>query len=430
MEAVLVCPISLATLTDPVVAADGHTYERACIEEWLLTHNTSPLTGATLINKTIVPNYTIRALLKAPAPIAQAHPTAAAAHLIVLLDRSGSMGIVPVLQKQDGECGFTPADLVTVSMEALLTCMTSFCPNVVVTIIAFNNTASTVYLRQNPADISMRNPAFNPQDGTYIPEAFDLAKTLITPGECTHIVLLTDGGDSRSIPSSILIQKLSVSVQHPVTVHTIGFGQQIAPDLLPPVAAATPNGLHIYIDGLPMVGATFAPFIANLVLQLLHPQGAPAVELNETDAIAHSMLTNMFRDLQLTRDAPTRSALLATFCSGLENSPNKTPYILAILKDMCSHDPEFGQVAKAILPANYQTWGIHYIPFITLAHTRMIDASTKEAALGFYTTSTFTRLLERVCDIYYSMPAPKPRDAPPAQQQIATMAAYFTQSGG
>ncbi len=31
-------------MRDPVVCADGHSYERAVIEEWLQDHDTSPLT--------------------------------------------------------------------------------------------------------------------------------------------------------------------------------------------------------------------------------------------------------------------------------------------------------------------------------------------------------------------------------------------------
>ena len=33
-------------MLDPVVAADGHSYERASILMWLEAHDTSPLTGA------------------------------------------------------------------------------------------------------------------------------------------------------------------------------------------------------------------------------------------------------------------------------------------------------------------------------------------------------------------------------------------------
>ena len=39
------CPITLTKMSDPVVTSDGQTYERTAIEDWLKTHDTSPLTG-------------------------------------------------------------------------------------------------------------------------------------------------------------------------------------------------------------------------------------------------------------------------------------------------------------------------------------------------------------------------------------------------
>jgi hypothetical protein len=42
----LVCPISLVLPNDPVIAEDGHVYERKCIQKHLAEHRTSPLTNA------------------------------------------------------------------------------------------------------------------------------------------------------------------------------------------------------------------------------------------------------------------------------------------------------------------------------------------------------------------------------------------------
>jgi len=39
----LLCPITHTLMVDPVLADDGHTYERSSIEEWLLKNRTSPL---------------------------------------------------------------------------------------------------------------------------------------------------------------------------------------------------------------------------------------------------------------------------------------------------------------------------------------------------------------------------------------------------
>jgi hypothetical protein len=44
-------------MIDPVVAADGHTYERFAIARWLHESDKSPLTGSILPHKSLVPNY-------------------------------------------------------------------------------------------------------------------------------------------------------------------------------------------------------------------------------------------------------------------------------------------------------------------------------------------------------------------------------------
>ncbi len=38
----LLCPITHEIIIDPVIASDGHTYERVAIEEWFKTNDTSP----------------------------------------------------------------------------------------------------------------------------------------------------------------------------------------------------------------------------------------------------------------------------------------------------------------------------------------------------------------------------------------------------
>ena len=58
------CPITAETMTDPVCTLDGFTYERTAITEWLRTNDTSPATGAKLESKTVIPNITVRCLLR------------------------------------------------------------------------------------------------------------------------------------------------------------------------------------------------------------------------------------------------------------------------------------------------------------------------------------------------------------------------------
>ena len=58
-------PITAEIMTDPVSTLDGFTYERAAITEWLRTKDTSPKTGATLESKALIPNYSLRSIIRA-----------------------------------------------------------------------------------------------------------------------------------------------------------------------------------------------------------------------------------------------------------------------------------------------------------------------------------------------------------------------------
>ena len=60
------CPIGGIgePMFDPVTAADGMTYERAAIEEWLRGSNRSPVTGAELPHTLVVPNQALKIIIR------------------------------------------------------------------------------------------------------------------------------------------------------------------------------------------------------------------------------------------------------------------------------------------------------------------------------------------------------------------------------
>lgn len=59
------CPISLELMQDPVTVATGQTYDRASIESWVATGNTTcPVTRAPLADFTLIPNHTLRRLIQ------------------------------------------------------------------------------------------------------------------------------------------------------------------------------------------------------------------------------------------------------------------------------------------------------------------------------------------------------------------------------
>lgn len=61
---IFLCPITHDVMTDPVVSADGYTYERAAIARWFETSRKSPVTGQTLPHTDLVANHSVRTLLK------------------------------------------------------------------------------------------------------------------------------------------------------------------------------------------------------------------------------------------------------------------------------------------------------------------------------------------------------------------------------
>ncbi|CAI5949382.1 unnamed protein product [Closterium sp. NIES-65] len=59
-------PLSTAQemMVNPVLAADGHTYEKEAIESWLESSDRSPMTNEQLPSKDLVPNHAVRAMIK------------------------------------------------------------------------------------------------------------------------------------------------------------------------------------------------------------------------------------------------------------------------------------------------------------------------------------------------------------------------------
>src|SRR3990167_10966745 len=61
------CPITREVMENPVVAADGFSYEKAAIEQWIqafhLRQPTSPMTNLPLLNVSLIPNHTLRSAI-------------------------------------------------------------------------------------------------------------------------------------------------------------------------------------------------------------------------------------------------------------------------------------------------------------------------------------------------------------------------------
>ncbi|CAF3708440.1 unnamed protein product [Rotaria sp. Silwood1] len=60
----ITCCITKTILRDPVVAADGFTYEREAILNWFKGSNRSPMTNQVLENTELKPNYAVKSILQ------------------------------------------------------------------------------------------------------------------------------------------------------------------------------------------------------------------------------------------------------------------------------------------------------------------------------------------------------------------------------
>lgn len=57
------CPITLEVMKHPVIAVDGHSYERKAIEHWFLTKSRSPVTNLPMSSTHLIDNHTLRSAI-------------------------------------------------------------------------------------------------------------------------------------------------------------------------------------------------------------------------------------------------------------------------------------------------------------------------------------------------------------------------------
>merc|ERR1712129_286329 len=58
------CPLRRTVMRDPVICADGVSYEREAIEEWLRENDTSPVGHEKLPTKQLFPNQNLKAMIQ------------------------------------------------------------------------------------------------------------------------------------------------------------------------------------------------------------------------------------------------------------------------------------------------------------------------------------------------------------------------------
>ena len=309
------CPITLSILRDPVIAADGHTYERSEMEKWIAAAGSrparSPKTNEVLSSYQLLPNHALRNTINdffqkyplalrasaggmASVPAFQDSPlTLSVANyakegddylelsvevegpskrqpivLIAIVDHSGSMGELAEPEDVAESYGYTRQDLVGHGLNTLAAILG---PEDMLAIVKFSTGASvvmrpTLMNEQGKAAVRAAVDSIKPDSQTNIFEGCRLANEIANQDEMAgrHIVglLLTDGFPNVNPPRGIVQTLNGLPRKNPWSLSTFGFGYNLDSVLLTELASWG-SGVFGFIPDCTMVGTVLINFLAN-----------------------------------------------------------------------------------------------------------------------------------------------------------------------
>ena len=297
------CPITLHFMRDPVIAEDGHSYERSAITEWLQHNNTSPKTNLRLRSTNLVPNIALRntiqdyfaknpsastlatqsaykdSPLKMTATKSDTHihlrveatdaPIRKPIDIIAIVDTSGSMGEVADTEAPES-FGYTRADLVKHTIRTMVSVLH---PQDTLAIVSYS-TSARVVIRPTPvtaegrALLSAAIDTLDPDSQTNIydgiRQAAMLANSPEMAGRNVVALLLTDGFPNVNPPRGIIPTLQSMEMKNRWSLHTFGFGYKLDSALLAEIAHWG-NGLFGFIPDCSMVATIFINFLSNML---------------------------------------------------------------------------------------------------------------------------------------------------------------------
>lgn len=317
------CPISFDVMRDPVLADDGHTYERSEITRWLAVSAISPMTGSRF-GGTLTPNIALRSMIDAwkasqrpaAAPAAAAVSSSSPSEeeegplvtpktfrvakagsavciqciadrpmpvaIIAVVDVSGSMSDAAVGKSTPADAAqFSKLDLVKHSLRTMVHLGAEQAgsggsgSNVSIGMVAYSDTAR-IALPVRTMDDGGKAAAeaaiaalglggstatwAGLQLGLQQAEAYGRA----FPDTAIHVVLLTDGHATDTPPRGLgaSVQNCLNHMQTLVTLSCFGFGYNLATKSMEEDVIVPGGGVYGYIPDCTMVGTVFINFCA------------------------------------------------------------------------------------------------------------------------------------------------------------------------
>ena len=304
------CPISYDIMTDPVLAADGQTYERSNITKWIEMHGNSPHNRMLLTINGLTTNYAMKSLIeryntaihsndssiisKPPifvnAPlnlqafiehqsndsyllhseiIPPAHGDRKPVTFIIGVDISGSMSELACDTSETNGLGFTILDLIKHTMRVMIG---MFNENDTFAIVKYNEYATIALkpIRMNDEGKLKAEQVIADLKAGGNTNIFDalrvmnlIAKNPQLAEQNIMTVLLTDGVANISQPRGDIVAY--AKLERNELLSTFGFGYKMDSKYLSELATVG-GGSFAFIPDYSMIGTVFINFIASLLV--------------------------------------------------------------------------------------------------------------------------------------------------------------------
>jgi hypothetical protein len=322
----ITCPITQEVMHNPVIAPDGHTYEKSAIIECLTRYNRSPLTRQIMSVSDITVNASMKYLCDAyhegrlssisipseykyqlpkdptistdniklienlektnenyirlklqvdSSTIPHTDTNYLSQDIIIVIDRSGSMNTAVQAKDQDGnnmEDGMSVQDIVN---HAAKTVVNTLDKNSRLSVIIFDNLIEMLFDLLPMTDMNKitaldKITGIKPRAQTNIWGALEMAIDVLDSREDKSrngaILMLTDGAPNISPARGEVetLKRLRISKNFTSPIYTFGFGYNLQKDLLYNIAKYA-NGGNAHIPDGGMIATVFCNFIGTIL---------------------------------------------------------------------------------------------------------------------------------------------------------------------
>ena len=413
-----ICPITLTIMTDPWSDADGNTYEKDAIFQWIEQHHSSPITRNPMSLDVLKPNRALKDLIQVylgnPESIAppvlqkirttkqfQREPVT----IIMVADTSGSMEEICTNKNSTEKMNFTRLDLVKHTMRTIIE---SLGENDSLGLVSFNGSAKalTNIVKLNEINKKYFNEKVNElyaEGGTNIWDALrvsiELGLTVMSPINRVNIMLFTDGESNNDPPRGIIPTLKSFIHGLPnlnMSINTFGFGNNINSNLLYTISQQTPQTIFGFIPDSTMIGTVFINSLAYIM------SDKAMTNLTSSDEIIKSKFIEIIRN-QFSKINPEE---LILFGSKIDKSSN---FVKDLLQDiMPTSDDNNGQIIKALDFKYFDKWGRHYLYSVLSAYQNSFCLNFKDNGIQHFKTNDFELNQKFIEDIFIKMEPPQP----------------------